>query len=115
MAGLVAATKETAALAVTGLGAYVSVHTADPGTTDTSEASGGSPAYARAATTWTGGTSDGIVTGSAVVIDVPSGTYTHIGLWSAATSGTFIGSAAITSTTFAAQGTLAITPTVTAL
>lgn len=47
MAGLTAATKETAALAVTALGAYVSLHTADPGTTGTSEATGGSPAYAR--------------------------------------------------------------------
>lgn len=112
MAGYTASAKETAALAITNLGAYISVHTADPGLTGTSEATGGSPAYARKLTTWTGGTADGVVTGSEVTHNLPAGTYSYIGIWSAATAGTYIGGAAITSTTLPAQGTLLITPTV---
>lgn len=113
MAGLTAAAKETGALAITALGAYVSLHTADPGTTGTSEATGGSPAYARKLTTWTGGTSDGVVPGSQVTIDVPAGTYTYMGIWSASTAGTFISSVAISSTTLGAQGQVLVTPTLT--
>ena len=107
------ATKETAALAVTGLGGYISLHTADPGTTGASEATGGSPAYARKLTTWTGGASDGSVAGSEVTIDLAAGTYTHFGVWTAATAGTFIGGGSITSTTLAAQGQIKVTPTYT--
>lgn len=109
------ASKETAALSVTGLGAYISLHTADPGTTGASEASGGSPAYARKATTWSGGTSDGIVTGSQVTFDAPSGTYTHMGIWTAATGGTFIAGFALSSpVTNASQAPVLIVPSVTA-
>ena len=113
MAGMTTASKETAATAVTALGSWVSLHTADPGTTGTSEATGGSPAYARKQTTWTAGSSDGIVNGSEVTIDAPAGTYTYAGLWSAATAGTFIGSVAISSTNLAAQGQIKVTPTYT--
>lgn len=113
MAGMTASAKETAALAVTALGAWISLHTADPGTTGTSEATGGSPAYARKQTTWTGGSSDGVVTGSQVTIDVPAGTYTYMGLWTAASGGTYLGSVVITSTTLGAQGQILVTPTFT--
>jgi len=108
------ASKETAALAVTGLGAYISLHTADPGTTGASEATGGSPAYARKLTTWTGGSSDGSVTGSQVTFDAPAGTYTHMGIWTASTSGTFVAGFALSSSaTLSAQGQILVTPTVT--
>lgn len=107
------ATKETAAVAVTGLGTYISLHTADPGTTGASEATGGSPAYARKATTWTAGGSDGVVAGSEVTIDLPAGTYTHFGVWTAATAGTFVGGGSIASTTLGAQGQIKVTPTYT--
>ena len=109
------ATKEAAALAVSGLGNYISLHTADPGTTGASEASGGAPAYARKQTTWAGGTADGAVVGSAVTFDVPAGTYTHIGVWSAATAGTFVGGFALSSSTGAlpGQASVAVTPTIT--
>ena len=110
---LTAASKEAAAVAVTNLGAYVSVHTADPGTTGASEASGGSPAYARKQTTWTAGSSDGVVTGSQVTIDLPAGTYAFFGVWSAATGGTFIGGGTFTSTTLGSQGQILVTPTYT--
>lgn len=102
--------KETAALAVAGLGTYISLHTADPTTTGSSEVTGGSPAYARKPTTWTGGSSDGVVTGSQVTIDVPAGTYTHFGVWSALSGGTFIGGAAITPTTVSVQSQIKVTP-----
>jgi hypothetical protein len=105
------ATKETAATAVTALGDWISLHTADPGTTGASEASGGSPAYARKQTTWTAGSSDGVVAGSQVTIDLAAGTYTHFGVWSASTAGTFIGGGSITSTTLGAQGQIKVTPT----
>lgn len=107
------ATKETAALAVTALGGWISLHTGDPGTTGANEATGGSPAYARKQSTWTGGGSDGVVPGSEVVIDLPAGTYTHFGVWSASSGGTFIGGGVITSTTLGAQGQIKVTPTFT--
>ena len=113
MAGLTAATKEAAAVAIDGLGTWVSLHTADPGTSGTSEATGGAPAYARKQTTWTAGAADGVVNGSQVTIDAAAGTYTYAGLWSAATAGTFVGSVAITSTTLGAQGQVLVTPTIT--
>lgn len=108
------ATKETAALAVTGLGDYISLHTGDPSTTGANEATGGSPAYARQQTTWTGGASDGVVPGSEVTIDVPSGTYTHFGVWTAASAGTFVGGNTLSSSAvLSAQGQVKVTPTFT--
>jgi hypothetical protein len=68
---------------------YLSLHTADPGTTGASEATGGSPAYARKSTTVTA--TSGTGTSTQVTFDVPAGTYTHFGTWSAATAGTFYG------------------------
>ncbi|MGW9268313.1 phage tail fiber protein [Microbacterium sp. NPDC055599] len=109
------ATKEAGALAVTGLGNWISLHTSDPGTTGTGEASGGSPAYARKQTTWTGGAADGAVTGSQVSFEVPAGTYTHIGVWTAATAGTFVAGFALSSSTGALPGqtTVNVTPSIT--
>lgn len=108
------ASKETGALAVTGSGSWISLHTADPSTTGANEATGGSPAYARKQTTWTGGASDGVVAGSAVSFDVPAGTYTHIGVWSASTAGTFVGGFALSTSTGAlpGQATVAVTPSI---
>lgn len=114
MAIAVTSTKDAlcAAYANISTAVYVSVHTADPGTTGTNEASGGAPAYKRVATTWSA-PANGQITGSQVTVDLPAGTYTHAGLWSAATGGTFIDKVAIASTTLGAQGTLLITPTFT--
>ena len=108
-------TKEAAALAVTARGNWISLHTADPGVTGASEATGGTPAYARKQTAWAGGASDGVVAGSAVSFDVPAGTYTHIGVWSASTAGTFVGGFALSSSTGAlpGQASVAVTPTIT--
>lgn len=107
------ATKESAALAVTSLGSYISLHTSDPGTTGTGEVTGGSPAYARKQTTWTGGAADGSVSGSQVTFDAPAGTFGFIGIWTAATGGTFVGGFALSaSVTLGAQGQVLVTPTV---
>ena len=46
-------------------------------------------------------------------IDLPSGTYTHVGIFDAQTGGNLIEKVAITSTQLGAQGKLLITPTVT--
>lgn len=104
------ATKESLATQFGTLGTYISLHTADPGTSGlTGEASGSG--YQRVATTWTGGAVDGTIAGSAVDIVAPVGTYTHIGVWSAQSGGSFIGSKDITSTTIAGQaGIIRVTP-----
>lgn len=109
------ATKESAATSVTSTGNWISLHTGDPGTTGANEATGGSPAYARKQTTWTPGSSDGVVNGSAVSIDVPAGTYTHVGVWSAATAGTFVGGFAMSASTGAlpGQASVSVTPSIT--
>lgn len=94
----------TAVNAVTATATHASIHTADPGTTGTSEATGGSPAYARLALTWTSGTS------AQVTFNLPAGTYTHFGLWNAVTAGTFVGGAPLSvSTTLSGQGQIKLT------
>ena len=103
------ATKEALATAFADLGSWVAVFTSGGST----EASGGSPAYARKQTTWDGGAVDGVATGSQVEIDLPAGTYTHVGIYSAASGGTLIEKTVITSTTLGAQGKLLVTPTIT--
>lgn len=107
------AAKEAAALAITALGASISLHTGDPGTTGTAEAAGGAPAYARKTTTWAAGGADGVVTGSAVAFDVPAGTYTHIGVWTS--GGVFVAGFALSSSTGALPGqtTVTVTPSIT--
>lgn len=69
---------------------YVSLHTGNPATTGANEVSGGSPAYARKSLTFPAATG-GTATSAEVTFDVPAGTYTHFGTWSAATAGTFRG------------------------
>lgn len=89
---------------------FVSLHTADPGTTGTSEVTGGAPAYARKAVTWNASATGNLDSSNQPVFDVPaSTTVTHLGFWSASTAGTFYGSADITDETFAAQGTYTAT------
>lgn len=103
-----ASTREALAVAFTELGDWVAIFT----TGGVVEATGGSPAYARKQTTWSAGAVDGTVAGSQVEIDLPAGTYTHVGVFSAATGGTLIEKVAITSTTLGAQGKLLVTPVI---
>ncbi|AXH67830.1 head protein [Mycobacterium phage Bromden] len=66
---------------------WISLHTGDPGTTGASEASGGS--YARKQTTWPTSTA-GVSLGSKVSFtNLIAAGYTHYGVWSAASGGTF--------------------------
>lgn len=83
------------------------------GSTVTSEATGGSPAYARKQTTW-GAASGGVVTGTQITLDLPAGTYTHVLLCTASTGNTLYEWYALpSSVVLSVQGTLAITPTYT--
>src|SRR3954467_15001810 len=86
--GYPAATLNTAASDEIARYLYISLHTTDPGTTGTAEATGGSPAYARKAAVW-GTPSGGVVSATQGTFDVPAGTYGYFGLWSAVTAGTF--------------------------
>ena len=107
------ATKEALAAEYTGLGSWISVHTADPGSTGASEATGGSPAYARKQTTWSAGAVDGVYTGTPVTFDLPAGTYANAGIFSASSGGTFVDKAGFPSTVLNAQGQITFTPTYT--
>jgi hypothetical protein len=96
---------------------YVSMHTADPGTTGASEATG--TAYARGSSTFpaaSGGTGS---TGTQASVAARTGSATaatHWGLWTASSAGTFITGGALTTTEnfSTAGGTLLFTPTLTA-
>lgn len=113
-----AATREAAVTAVAALGTYISVHTADPGPTGANEAAGGLPLYARKPTIWAAGAPDGAAAGSAVLVDLAPGTYTHLGCWHDATAGTFVSGGLITNAAgdpaplvIAVQSRVSITPT----
>lgn len=72
---------------------HISLHTAYPGTTGTSEVAGGSPAYSREGVTWDVAASGSKASSGALDFDVPAGTtVAWAGLWTAATGGTFLGS-----------------------
>ena len=114
MAIAVATTRQALADTYKTLGSWIGVATGDPGTTATpaNEATGGSPAYARKQTTWTSG-SGGVVNGSAVTVDVATGTYTHILLASASSGANMIDKADVTDVVMSAQGQIVVTPTYT--
>lgn len=91
---------------------FMSLHTATPGATGTAEATGGAPAYARKSTVITA--TAGVGTSTQVTFDVAAGTFTHFGLWSAATGGTFLGGNALAaSQTLSSQGQVLVTVTLT--
>lgn len=108
MARLPAAGENTAGNAVLAAGTtyYLSLHSADPGTTGASEFTGGG--YVRQAyvpATWAAG-----ATSNNAAIAVPnagSTAATHIGIWTASTAGTYIIGAALTSSVTAASITFA--------
>lgn len=95
-------------------GSWISIHTADPGSTGTNEQTTGTGTYARKQTTWASA-SGGSRVGSQVSITMPAGsTGAYWGLWSAQTAGTFeYGGVLPASETFGAEGVLQITPTIT--
>ena len=105
-----AAGKDLAVTALANAGAYACLHIVN-GT----EVSGGSPAYARKAVTFTTTTNDGVaVLSGAVVFDVPACTVAYVSLNSAASgAGTEYARAAVTNEIFAAQGTYTLTTSTT--
>ncbi|MET8430178.1 hypothetical protein [Nocardia sp. NPDC004860] len=87
---------------------WVSLHTSDPTTVGNNEASGGG--YARVQGTWTSGTG-GSLTMAELTFTAPTGSYTHVGLWSASTSGTFYDKCALSpNITLSSAGTIKVTP-----
>ncbi len=88
---------------------FVSLHTASPSTTGANEVTGGSPAYARKAATWNA-SAGGTATANQVTFDVPAGTYTHFGVWTALTAGTFRGGNPLAANqTISSQGQILLT------
>lgn len=96
--GIPNATHQASTNALKALGDWVSMHTgAGAGTTGANEATGGG--YARKQTVWGAATAatPSVSTGTQVNIPVAAGTYVEGGVWSAVTAGTFVGSAAFSS------------------
>ena len=91
---------EAAVLAPLTAVAYVSLHTADPGSAGASEVSGG--AYARQGpVAFTNAGSKPTVASNSAILTFPQataawGVVSYFGLWTAASGGTFLGSGALT-------------------
>lgn len=95
--------------ALAAVAVYASLHDDDPGTDGSNEVSGGSPAYARKAITWASASGGEAALSGNAVFDVPASTsVSYVGLFSAATSGTFYGSMPVTTEVFGGQGTYTV-------
>jgi len=83
----ISTTEANQALATTGW-AFVSLHSADPGTTGASELPTG--VYARVAVAWNAASGGSVTNSGALSINVPASTTTgYFGVWSASTGGTY--------------------------
>lgn len=90
--------------------AYVSLHTDTVGSGSGNEVTGGSPAYARKAITWSAAATGTLSASNSPVFDVPTTTtIRRVGFWSAVTSGTYYGDGEITDETYSGQGTYTLT------
>lgn len=104
------AAKNAALDAIGAAASWLSVHSADPGTTGAAEV----PSSTRSQTTWSNAV-NGSKTGSTASVGVPAGaTAAFWGLWSAQNGGTFHTGGPLTSETFNGAGVYNITPTLTA-
>jgi phage gp46-like protein len=91
---------------------YGALYTTAPGASAGTEVTGGSPAYARKALTWS--TASASASSVTVVFDVPAGTtVVGAGVHTAVTAGTYLDGVAVTSQAFATQGTYSVTFTIT--
>jgi hypothetical protein len=115
MAGYNNTSKDVALTAIGAAATFISLHSADPGTTGANEITGGSPAYARVATTW-GAAAASSMAGSQVTLNVPASTTIEFwGVWSLVTGGVYYeGGALPANETYGGQGTYLLTPTLTA-
>lgn len=90
--------------------AYLSVHSVDAPTDNTTEPSGGSPAYARKAASWSAASAGSKALSASVTFDVPAAfTVKSVGLWTALTNGTLLGYWDVTDEVYAGQGTYQVT------
>ncbi|MBA7465176.1 hypothetical protein ES707_00338 [subsurface metagenome] len=88
------------------LSVFASLHEGDPGDNGTNEISGGAPAYARKAFTWSPAVAGSKDSSIQPVFDIPAGkTVAYVGFWSALSGGVFYGASALVNEVFAAQGT----------
>jgi hypothetical protein len=90
---------------------YGALFTSAPGATAGTEVTGGTPAYARKALTWSSPTA-GVITASAT-FDVPACTVVGTGTFTAATAGTYVDGNTVSSVTFTGQDTVTVTFTYT--
>jgi hypothetical protein len=106
------ASKDVAVNSLTAIGTWVSLHSADPGTTGASEVT--ASGTTRQQTTF-GSSSNGTASGTQVTFNgVPSGSYTHYGIWTAQTGGTFrYGFSLSPGVTLSSAGTVLMTPRIT--
>lgn len=89
---------------------FLSLHTDAVGSGSGNEVTGGSPAYARKAVTWSAASGGSVATSNSPVFDVPAGTtVARVGLQSASTAGTYYGDGEVTDEVFAGQGTYTVT------
>lgn len=89
---------------------HAGLHTSNPDPSGGSEVTGGSPAYARKGITWNAAGSGQMTAQNQPVFDVPaSTTVSHVGFWSAVTTGTYMGMTDVTDEVFGAQGTYTLT------
>lgn len=88
---------------------FLSLHTDAVGGGSGNEVTGGSPAYARKAATWSAAASGSVAMSNQPVFDVPATTIRRVGFFSLSTGGTYYGDAEITDEVFAAQGTYTVT------
>lgn len=104
----ISTTEANQALLTTGW-AYVSLHTADPGTTGASEVTGGT--YARVSVTWSVPSGGTVTNTNSLSLNLPaSTTASYFGIWSALTSGNYYIGGTLTPTvsTGASAGTVTI-------
>jgi hypothetical protein len=112
MAIAIATTRQALATHYGTLGTFIGVCTGDPGTAGppVNEATGGTPPYARLATTWTDDAAGGgIINGSDVQLDVPPGDYDHI-LLAVAATGDQLDNAITDLVSMSLQGKITVTP-----
>lgn len=90
--------------------AYLSLHNTDAPTDNTTEPSGGSPAYARLAATWAAASGGSKALSGTYTFNVPAGfTVKSVGFWTALTNGTLLGYFDVTDEVFAGQGSYQLT------
>lgn len=90
---------------------YISLHTATPGTTGASEATGGSYSRKDGSAAFPSAASAAIASNADITFTgMPAGTYTHVGVWDASTGGNFLRGGALTaSRTLLAGDTFTLT------